>query len=194
MSYVDTCCLMAFIWSKDRLRIQNSLGSRKAESLVPRNHPEFRVPMPAVGEAVCKIMDKNNDEHTQEIFQELERLIRNGFIKISYLKQDASAFVLTSRIMSMKPKDERDSVSAMDALIVASSATDPDCEIIYTEDNGVAFNWELLQMLNDWRSQKGYPEVSILRLLSASRCHHTPWNRHLVWCSGSLDTYIPSFL
>ena len=90
--------------------------------------------------AVCKIMDKNSDEYTQEIFQELERLIRSGFIRISYLKRDTSAFELTSRIISMKPKDERDSVSAMDALIVASSATDPECEIIYTEDNGIAFN------------------------------------------------------
>lgn len=168
MSYVDTCCLMAFVWSKDQLRIQNGLGSRKAESLVPRNHPEFRVPMPAVGEAVCKIMDKNSDEHTQEIFQELERLIKSGFIKISYLKRDASVFNLTSRIMSMKPKDERDSVSAMDALIVASSAIDPDCEIIYTEDSGIAFNWELLQTLNDWRLQRGYSQVSILRLLTAN--------------------------
>lgn len=136
MSYIDTCCLMTFIWHGDVLRIRNGLGSRKAESMVPRNHPEFRVPMPAVGEAICKIMEKNRPPDAMEAFSELDRLVRNGFIRTAHLDPDEQTFELAGKLVSVGHRDDREKVSAMDALITASSVVDPECSVMYTEDQG----------------------------------------------------------
>ena len=167
MSYIDTCCLMTFIWHRDDMRIRKGLGSRKAESMVPRNHPEFRTPMPAVGEAMYKIMEKNCTAETMEAFSELDRLLRNGFLKTMYLRQDEQTFRLASRLMTIRNPDDRETISAMDALITASSAVDPECSTMYTEDQNLLYNGRLRREIDEWRSQNGYPSMSMRSLLKS---------------------------
>ena len=169
MSYIDTCCLMTFIWHRDELRIRKRLGSRKAESIVPRNHPEFRTPMPAVGEAMCKIMEKNCTAESMKAFSELDRLLRNGFLTTTYLRPDEQTFRLASRLMTIGNPDDRETISAMDAFTTASSAVDPECSTMYTEDQNLLYNGNLKKEIDEWRSQYGYPIMSVRSLLKSVR-------------------------
>ena len=125
--------------------------------------------MPAVGEAMCKIMEKNCTAESMKAFSELDRLLRNGFLTTTYLRPDEQTFRLASRLMTIGNPDDRETISAMDAFITASSAVDPECSTMYTEDQNLLYNGNLKKEIDEWRSQNGYPIMSVRSLLKSVR-------------------------
>ena len=115
-----------------------------------------------------QVLEKNHSDESIEAFSELDRLVRNGFIKTTFLEPDERTFNLASKLMSIGRRDDRETVSAMDALITASSTVDPESSTLYTEDQNLLYNGRLREEIDDWRSRNGYPNMSIRSLLRSN--------------------------
>ena len=78
--------------------------------------------MPAFGEAICKIRDKSKG-NAENAMLEMNRLMDVGFLAVRYLSNPYEIYGL-ARELSRSVNDQRDAVSPMDALILASATVD----------------------------------------------------------------------
>lgn len=125
LSYIDTCYLLMFIDENDKLRRDFDLIGKDVTKKVSRTHPKLCVPMASLGEAIFKAFEKKGE--TGLLFTELNKLIASGFLTVRHL-DSPDVFRLAISISEKQP-DGRDSVSLMDAFILASAAVDSECSI-----------------------------------------------------------------
>lgn len=149
---------MVFIDQKDSYRKKNGLGSKPAESMLRKSHPVFGVPMPAFGEAICKTKEKGRG--SAEMLGEMSRLMDTGFIVPRFIRNPEDTYSLANRICSIKD-DDRAIISAMDGLIMATAATDPECDILFTEDTRLAVDPELHDAIDSYRLRVGASPLRI---------------------------------
>lgn len=168
LSYIDTCCVMMFVNKTDSLRSTYSIGNKKAEGCVKSGQREFCIPMPALGEAICKIRDKCGSERTMEALEEMNRLMDEGFLRVRYINDPSATFGL-ARSIAREVDDDRDAISPMDALILAAAATEQDCSIFYSTDVKLVSDCNVSQIVNDWREGQGLGEIKLLGISSVLR-------------------------
>ncbi len=161
MIYIDTCVLMLFIDTKDPLRPEGTRW-KKIEKVLKKNVKQIAVPMPAFGEAFCKIRDKAG-ERISEVREEMDRLIKDHYIEIRYLKEGSDLFGIAASL-SKKDNDDRNNVSPMDALILASALVDKECTTFITTDTTLLMNSEILEIANNWRNENNLPDIKIADL------------------------------
>lgn len=159
MTYIDTCVLMMFIDTKDPLRPEGTKW-KKIENVLKKNVKQIAVPMPAFGEAFCKIRDKAEDR-IHDVREELDRLINANYIKIRYLRNGTDLFNIAAKL-SKKNNDDRNNVSPMDALILASALTEPECTTFVTTDTTLLMNSDILELVEEWRSNNNMHELKIV--------------------------------
>ena len=116
--------------------------------------------MPAFGEAFCKIRDKAEDR-IHDVREELDRLINANYIKIRYLRNGTDLFNIAAKL-SKKNNDDRNNVSPMDALILASALTEPECTTFVTTDTTLLMNSDILELVEEWRSNNNMHELKIV--------------------------------
>ena len=115
--------------------------------------------MAALGEVFFKIKEKGK-ERTDEILQELTRLMDKSIIEPTFIEKPYDTFTI-ARDLSEKMPDDRDQISPMDSFIVASATVDPNCHILYTTDAKLISNTRLQEIISDWRSGQNYKPISI---------------------------------
>ena len=164
-SYIDTCYLMALVDPNDKLRSKSNIGRGKAESITG-NLKSIKVPLPAYSEALCKTEDHylGDRDRQIEIYSELNRLRNKGFIEVEYIN-DPEVLKLASE-MAKYMSDDRDQMSIMDSLIVATASADPECRSYYTEDVQEIRNARIWDLCTEFRERKGFenPAISVQRL------------------------------
>ena len=158
LKYIDTCCVILIIDKDDSHRKDYSCGSRKGETLFPKN-TRFCIPEVALGEAVMKIMDKRSGSF-QAAMQEYQRLVEKGFLTVDYIKDPAFVFDLSKKIAREK-EDSRDRISPSDALILACAAAEKNCRKFYTSDSKLLTDLSVSKAVDDWRSNNGYEKMEI---------------------------------
>lgn len=163
LKYIDTCCMMMFINRNDKLRSIYSINDKKAESCTKTNYREFCIPMPAFGESIYKIREKSPRDYNDS-FVEMNRLLDKEFLKITYLNS-SEAFSLAKTISSAYD-DDRDVISPMDALILASATTDDECDVFYTSDSKLISNSYVSETVEEWRSDHNMRSIKIKELSS----------------------------
>ncbi len=119
------------------------------------------IPMFALSEAIHTIKEKRKEDGL-EVVRELYRLIDKGELKVRYFTRDTAlgAFDLAKELISIDG-DERDYVSPMDALILATAASDPECSVLYTTDKTLLINAEIYNTIRTWRNDRGYESFRI---------------------------------
>ena len=115
--------------------------------------------MPALGEAFHMIRTKCG-ERSKEVLEELIRLIDAGIVTIRYIRDAGDTFGF-ARDLSRECEDERDMISAMDALITAIAASDPDCRVLYTTDSKLLTDSHVSETLAAFREERRSPAMSI---------------------------------
>ena len=120
-----------------------------------------------MGEAVMKIMDKRPSSF-QAAMQEYERLVRSGFLSVSYIRDPSFTFSLSKGI-SKEREDPRDRISAADALILACAAADKDCSTFYTSDSKLLTDSFVSEAVDDMRCGSGYEEMRIMDIADMLR-------------------------
>ncbi len=151
---------MMFANRNDQLRKDYNIGKKPAEGIVYKNQGRYSVPMPAFGEAICKIRDKDHDRYS-DVLIEIDRLIQYGFLEIRYIMNPSETFSIAKRI-SYEASDDRDQISPMDAFIVATATTDPDCKSFCTTDSRLVSDSNVIETISEWREGHGYPEMNIM--------------------------------
>ena len=149
-----------FIDQKDPLRYGYGIrySSKIESSLISRNRGILCVPMPALGEVICKVKDKC-DGRESEIMTELYRLLDNT-IHIRYIRDASDTFGL-AKAFSKDVSDDRNRISPMDALITATATVDPDCSVLYTTDSILLSDARVSEIIDDWRCNNEYGSMSI---------------------------------
>lgn len=155
---------MMLINRNDGLRESLNLGPRSAEYIFRRNHPDFGVPMPAFGEAICKVREKGN--RSEELLIEMNRLMNASFVKPRYITDPDTVYRLARELCAEK-KDGRDAISPMDGLILATAMADPECRFFYTSDTKLSYNSDVLNLVSDFRSEAGSPPLAIHQIKKA---------------------------
>ena len=151
-----------FADQKDILRNQYGIRlNNEIEKSLKKAHPFLMIPMPAVGEVFCKIRDKRKD--SQEAILEMNRLFDSKVVSPAYLKDGEEVFALAKEI-SKKMDDDRDQISPMDALIAAAATVDKNCVYLYTTDNTLMSDITILDTINEWRSERKYPQLKITEI------------------------------
>ncbi len=151
--------MMMFADSKDSLRKDYNLSGRRIDTMLKR-HDQLALPMPAFGETICKIRDKTGSNF-QTVVSEIDRLIETNVVKTVYM-QNASETYAIAKDLSVSMDDDRDQISPMDALIVASATTDLRCNIFYTTDSRLISDARVSEIVDEWReSREGYCRLSI---------------------------------
>lgn len=164
MTYVDTCYVMMFINKKDVLRAEYGIERKPIDKLITDS--VFRVPLSAIGETFHKIGDKVKDrEHRMDIYRELQRLFDIGFLEVAHIDSGAEVFSRAATIMCKNNGDDRDSISPMDALILAVSVSDRESKFFCTTNQKLMFNYELKEYIKDERNAMGFDEIVIKDLL-----------------------------
>ena len=159
LSYIDTCCLMMFVNKTDRLRNELGIGQKSADKCVKRGVGNFCVPMPAFGEAICKIHDKAKDR-TADVMNEMIHLMDTGFITVRYLNNPSDVYGL-AKTLSKDVDDKRDAISPMDALIVAAAAVEQDCRVFYTADVKLQTEFAVSDAVSEWREHHDFDPMVI---------------------------------
>ena len=149
---------MMLIDKKDQLRTAMGISSGKpAEAIVKRNHPQFCIPMPAIGESVLKLRQKNHDNFI-ELMREFDRLLNSGFFVEKYLSEEA--FSLAS-ILSKVFTDDRDRMTPMDSLILACAVVDQECDAFYTKDSTLLASPDVSSIASDYRTNHNMSDLRI---------------------------------
>lgn len=157
MSYVDTCVVMMSVNKDDELRKKIGVGRGDIDSIL--RNGSFCIPMVALGESLHMIRQKNPRDY-EESLSELNRLLDKEFFETRFLKNPESTFTIARDLCSFS-KDERDSISPMDAIIIASATTDGNCTSLYTSDTRLLSNGVVSEEVDDWRQSHGYGDMSI---------------------------------
>ena len=159
MKFIDTCGVMLFINQKDMLRRDYNLGTKPAERCVGSNEKQFCVPMPALGEAVYKVHEKFGDD-ADDILKELNRLMKKDFLRIRFINNPSKTFQI-ARQLSSEMDDDRDSISPMDALILATAITEQDCIAFYTTDTKLISDTRVHDIISESRDDLGFQGMRI---------------------------------
>ena len=159
MKFIDTCGVMLFINRDDALRRHYNLGKKEAESCVAKNEKQFCIPMPALGEAVYKVHEKCGN-HADDVLKELNRLIRNDFLTIRFINNPSKTFQI-ARQLSSEMNDDRDSISPMDALILATAITEQDCVALYTTYTKLILDTRVKDIISDSRDDLGFQPMRV---------------------------------
>lgn len=159
MIYIDTCVLKLLVDEKDSLRKDKNFRKRAPELLLRKNAVPLCVPMPAFGEAVCKIKDKCGDRG-RDVFLELDRIMDNGTVVPRYLS-DARAVFGLAKELSEDSQDDRDLISPMDAFIVAAAAADPECNLLVTSDTSLILDARLADAVASFREDRDFDTLQI---------------------------------
>lgn len=157
VNYLDTCCVLMFIDRGDRLRKSFEIGSVNIERRLKSNMGDFCIPMPAFGEALCKVLEHKDDP--EGTFSELKRLVDAHVLHIRYLDSPA-AFGLAYNLCR-EQHFRRDTVSIMDGLILASAVSDMECTRFYTTDTTLLTSAHAAAVIDDYRSAQDWPELKI---------------------------------
>ena len=160
VSYIDTCYLIVLIDPTDKMRSEAKIGRGRAESIVG-NLRSLKVPLPAYSEAICKTGDyyqKDRDARLR-LYEELDRLRSRGFVEVEYIK-DPETLRLASE-MARSRTDERDKMSIMDSLIIATATSDPECRTFYTTDDKCLHNSEVWELSREFRERHEFDNASI---------------------------------
>ena len=144
---------------KDSLRNDYGIRNNEIESSLIKNHPNLSIPMPAIGEVFCKIMDKCKTR-TDEVLLEMNRLFDKGLISPAYIHDSENLFPLANTI-AKKTKDDRDQISTMDALIIAAATMDCNCSVLYTTDSQLIYDAGVANKIDDWRNDRGFGSLKI---------------------------------
>ena len=165
MRYLDTCSILLLVNRTDSLRTELGIRSRKnGDALVRREHGRFVAPVPALGEVVQMLHLKCGRNDESEAHSELMRMMRSGFMEPRYIRDGENALMLARHLVADNGHDDRDNVSAMDALVTATAAVDPECDMLYTTDNELRRNERVLETVQDWRYGMGYRMMKIQTL------------------------------
>ena len=148
-----------FINDRDPIRNDYGMKKKKAENCVNRSAYPFTIPIPALGEAVCKLHEKTGDRWN-DVMCELDRLIGIGFLNTSYL-QDPAELYAVARELCEQTDDQRDMISPTDALIVAAATVDPNCCALYTTDSSILSVLSTSEKVSDWREEHHYRPLRI---------------------------------
>ena len=159
LRYLDTCVLQMFIDQKDPLRYGYGIryNSKIESSLISRNRGTLCVPMPALGESICKVKDKCEGRES-EIMTEHYRLL-DSVLHICYIRDAPDTFGL-AKTLPKDVSDDRNRMSPMDALITATATVDPDYSVLYTTDSKLLSDARVSEIIDDWRSGRGYIPLS----------------------------------
>ncbi|MBO4552225.1 MAG: hypothetical protein J5673_03395 [Candidatus Methanomethylophilaceae archaeon] len=158
LRYLDTCVMQMFADHRDPLRKYYNIRSNEIESSLIRNHGTLCISMPSLGESFCKIKDKCKG-YELEIMEEINRLL-DKTICVRYIRDAQETFGLAKRL-SEDVDDDRNRVSPMDALIIATATVDPDCTTLYTTDSLLLSDARISEIINDWRENRGYRPMII---------------------------------
>ena len=139
---------MMFVNKKDSLRKAYGIKQKPAESLFGSNM-RFALPMPAMGELICKVRDKQPDDYRDSL-NELCRLMDKKFLEVRYIVAPSDVYQLANQIAG-KACDPRDRISPMDALIIAIAAMDQDCDTFYTTDSRLITDGGMKELIDDCR-------------------------------------------
>lgn len=115
----------------------------------------------ALGEATYKVREKCRSR-APEVISEMYRLIDTGVLEIRHLDREIAqkAYGLAKQLVDIEG-DERDYVSPMDALIVATAVSDPDCSKFYTTDKTLLVSAKISEIINGWCEDNGLPTICI---------------------------------
>lgn len=160
MKFIDTCGVLLFINRKDMLRPHYNSGNKPAESCVAKAEKQFCIPMPALGEVVYKVYDKCGAD-ADEVLRELNNLIRKDFLKIRFINNPSKTFQI-ARQLSSEMSDDRDSISPMDALILAAAITEQDCIKFYTTDRKLILDTRVMDVISESRNELGFQPMRVL--------------------------------
>ena len=159
MKFIDTCGIMLFINKKDVLRLHYNLGNKSAESCVAKREKQFYVPMPALGEAVYKIHEKCRDD-ADDVLMELNRLIRKDFLVVRFINNSSKTFQIAKQLSS-EMNDDRDTISPMDAFILATAITEQDCTAFYTTDMKLILDTRVKDIISESRDDLGFQHMNV---------------------------------
>lgn len=167
MKFIDTCGVMLFINQYDMLRLHYNLGRKSAEKCVAKNEKQFCIPMPALGEAVYKVHEKCKDD-ADNVLVELNRLMRSGFLRVRFINNPSKTFQI-ARQLSSEMDDDRDSISPMDALILATAITEQDCIAFYTTDTKLLLDTHVMDIIRNSRDDLGLQPMHVYDMDSILR-------------------------
>lgn len=151
--------MMIFADRKDSLRKEYQIRAVAIDKLLNNIHPELKIPMPALGETYCMIRGKCK-EREKEVFDEMSRLFDKGIVSTAYIGDAESTFYL-AKTFSEEVRDDRDYISPMDALILATAVADEKCQVFYTTDSRLMTNSALAEKIHEWREEHNYPQLKI---------------------------------
>ena len=154
--------MQMFVDRKDSLRRDYNIRDNGIEVSLKKQRPQLALPMPAFGEVLCKVRDKCKDDF-ETVLDEMNRLIDNGTVIPCYLKNAVDTFRI-AKDLSAVMDDDRDQISPMDALIVASAVTNPNCTILYTTDSQL-LSISLPDSAVDWRADNGCKSLAVRSIL-----------------------------
>lgn len=159
MKFIDTCGVLLFINKDDMLRRHYNLGNKQAESCVAKSEKQFCIPMPALGEAVYKVHEKCRND-ADDVLGELNRLIQKDFLTVRFINNPSKTFQI-ARQLSSEMNDDRDSISPMDALILATAITEQDCVALYTTDTKLILDTRVKDIISDSRDDLGFQPMRV---------------------------------
>lgn len=141
----------------DVLRKDMNVGKGPIESIIRGG--SFCIPMVALGESIHMIREKCREGY-MDVLEELMGLLDSGFLETRYISDPDATFTLARKISSVTV-DDRDRISPMDALIVASAMTDQTCTALYTSDSRLLSDANVSEAIAEWRESQSYPYMTI---------------------------------
>ena len=91
---------------------------------------------------------------------ELNNLIRKDFLKIRFINNPSKTFQI-ARQLSSEMSDDRDSISPMDALILAAAITEQDCIKFYTTDRKLILDTHIMDVISGSRNELGFQPMRV---------------------------------
>ncbi len=151
--------MMIFADVKDKLRKDYGIRQKGIDKILKKSHPNLVIPMPALGEVFVKIRDKCGDRRN-DVISEMNRLFDCNVVSPIYIKSSEDTFNL-AKTFSKKANDDRDQISPMDALIVATAIVDKNCKVLYTTDSTLITDTAISEKMDEWRAQNNYDPLTI---------------------------------
>lgn len=146
-----------FVNKRDTLRKAYGIERKNVESLF-RNQ-RFALPMPAMGELLYKIREKQPDDYRDSI-DNLFKLVDSGFIEVRFISNASKVYDMAKKIVEMKC-DSRDRISPMDALIFSTAVADQDCMAFYTADVKLISASQTHGLVDEFREELGYEPMNV---------------------------------
>ena len=146
-----------FVNKKDSLRKAYGIKGKPIESLF--RSQKFALPMPAMGEMLYKIREKQPNDYRDSI-DVLFKLVDSGFIEVRFISNASEVYNLAKKIVEEKG-DSRDQISPMDALILATAVADQNCETFYTADAKLITASQTHGLVEKFREELGYEPMDV---------------------------------